>query len=119
MGIGAVEINPHLVNIPSDLSRESALCLFRFLPEALRNAIKYSGSQHFQVSLIGEANEIELTVQDSGIGFEPEKAIGGLGLTSKRERMKLVNGKISIDSQTGCGTTIRARAPIKSQSAGA
>ena len=70
--------------------------------------------EHFQVSLIGGANEIELTVHDSGIGFEHEKAIKGrgLGLTSMRERLKLVNGTISIDSQLGRGTTIHARVPL-------
>jgi signal transduction histidine kinase len=84
------------------------------LQEALQNAIKYSGSRHFQVSLIGTAAGIELTVSDSGIGFEPEAAMKGigLGLTSMRERLKLVNGTVSIDSQLGRGTTIHARAPL-------
>jgi signal transduction histidine kinase len=109
-----VEINLRSENIPTDLSREVSLCFFRVLQEALQNAIKYSGSRHFQVSLIGGANGIELTVQDLGIGFEYEAAINGsgLGLTSMRERLKLVNGTVSIDSQLGRGTTIHARAPL-------
>jgi signal transduction histidine kinase len=109
-----VEINLRSENIPTDLSREVSLCLFRVLQEALQNAIKYSGSRHFQVSLIGRANLIDLTVHDSGIGFDCEAAIkgSGLGLTSMRERLKLVSGTISIDSQLGRGATIHARVPL-------
>jgi len=53
-------------------------------------------------------------VRDSGIGFEPEEAIKGcgLGLTSMRERLKLVNGKLSIESKPERGTTIQARVPL-------
>jgi signal transduction histidine kinase len=109
-----VEVSLRSENIPADLPREVSLCFFRVLQEALQNAIKYSGSRHFQVSLIGTAAGIELTVSDSGIGFEPEAAMKGigLGLTSMRERLKLVNGTVSIDSQLGRGTTIHARAPL-------
>jgi PAS domain S-box-containing protein len=118
-----VEIEFHSENIPKELPKEISLCLFRVLQEALQNAIKHSGSRHFQVSLRGGASEIELTVHDSGIGFEPEEAIEGrgLGLTSMQERLKLVQGKLSIDSKPQRGTTIHARVPVipKTMSAGA
>jgi PAS domain S-box-containing protein len=109
-----VEIDFHSENIPKELPREISLCLFRVLQEALQNAIKHSGSRHFQVSLRGGANEVELTVHDSGVGFEPEKALKGrgLGLTSMQERLKLVDGQLSIDSKPQSGTTIQARVPF-------
>jgi PAS domain S-box-containing protein len=109
-----VDIDFHPENVPRELSREISLSLFRVLQEALQNAVKHSGSRNFQVSLKGEANEIELTVHDSGIGFNPEEAIKGrgLGLTSMRERLKLVNGDLSIEAQLQHGTTIRARVPL-------
>jgi signal transduction histidine kinase len=66
---------------------------------------------------------VELTVRDSGIGFDLEDATrgSGLGLTSIRERLKLVNGKLVIDSQSQRGTTILARVPLspKTKSAAA
>jgi signal transduction histidine kinase len=109
-----VEIDFHSENIPKELPREISLCLFRVLQEALQNAIKHSGSRHFQVSLRGGANEVELTVHDSGVGFEPEEALKGrgLGLTSMKERLKLVDGQLSIDSKPQSGTTIQARVPF-------
>jgi PAS domain S-box-containing protein len=118
-----MEVGFHSESIPNDLPREISLCMFRVLQEALQNAIKHSGSKHFQVSLSGGSSGLELTVRDSGIGFDPEDAIKGrgLGLTSIRERLKLVNGKLFIDSQLERGTTILARVPLspKTKSAAA
>jgi PAS domain S-box-containing protein len=110
-----VEVHLQSENVSAELSRDVALCLFRVLQEALQNAIKYSRTRHFHVSLIGRTGEIQLTVWDSGVGFSPEEAIkkGGLGLTSMRERLKLVDGKVSIESQVGKGTTIHARVPVR------
>jgi PAS domain S-box-containing protein len=108
-----VEIDFHSERIPTNLPKDVALCLFRVLQEALQNATKHSGTQQFQVSLRGGVNEVELTVHDSGIGFAPEEAMKGrgLGLTSMQERLKLVDGQLSIESRPGAGTTIRATAP--------
>lgn len=104
----------HSENIPKDLPNEVSTCLFRVLQEALRNAAKHSQSQHFEVSLSGGPCEIQLTVHDSGIGFDPQKAIkgSGLGLISMGERLKLVGGDLSIDSHPQRGTTIQARVPL-------
>ena len=110
-----VKIAFHSENIPKELPQDVSVCLFRVLQEAIQNAIKHSGSRQFQVSLRGGANEIELTVQDSGIGFDPQEAIKGrgLGLTSMRERLKLVDGQLSIESTPQRGTTIQARVRLR------
>jgi len=109
-----VKIDVHAESVPQDLPKEVSLCLFRVLQEALQNATKHSGVTYFQVSLIGGSSEIELTVHDSGIGFKPEEAVRGrgLGLTSMKERLKLVDAQLSIDSKPQHGTTIRARVPL-------
>jgi signal transduction histidine kinase len=104
-------------NIPKRLPEEISLCLFRVLQEALQNATKHSGSLHLQVSLKTGGNEVDLTVHDSGIGFDAEEAMKkhGLGLTSMKERLKLVDGQLSIDSKAQRGTTIHARVPFNSR----
>jgi PAS domain S-box-containing protein len=106
-----VEIDFHSDNLPMDLPKEASICLYRVLQEAIQNATKHSGSRYFEVSLSGGLSEIKLTVRDSGIGFDPQDAMKGrgLGLTSIRERLKLMNGDLSIDSQPQRGTTIQAR----------
>jgi PAS domain S-box-containing protein len=106
-----VEIDFQSESIPKELSEEISICLFRVLQEAVQNAAKHSGSRHLQVLLRSGSHQIELTIHDSGIGFDPEKTLHkeGLGLTSMRERIKLVNGELFIESGLQRGTTVCAR----------
>jgi PAS domain S-box-containing protein len=106
-----IKIDVRCDRIPKGLSNEIALCLFRVLQEALHNAVKYSGVDAFEVSLTGASGEIELRVHDSGAGFDPDNinSRNGLGLTSMKERLRSVNGELTIDSKPGRGTTILAR----------
>jgi len=106
-------------DLPNPLpSPEISLSLFRVLQEALHNAAKHSGVRHFDVQLWGTTDEIHLRVSDSGAGFDAQKAKQGrgLGLTSMEERLRLINGKLSIESQPTRGTTIHARVPLSSES---
>jgi len=114
-----VEIDFQSENIPADLPQEISLCLYRVLQEALQNAIKHSGSRRFEVFLGGSSKGIHLAVHDSGVGFDPVKAMKGhgLGLTSMKERLKLVNGSLFIDSQLHHGATIDARVPLNQRTA--
>ena len=110
-----VEIVFEHAGIPHTLSKEVSLCLFRVLQEGLQNAVKHSGVRSFTVDLQGTEESIELTVADTGNGFEEQDAFTryGLGLISMRERLQLVQGELSVKSQPGAGTTIRARVPLK------
>jgi signal transduction histidine kinase len=104
--------------VPRTLPQEISLCLFRVLQEALQNAVKHSGVRHFGVELRYESDAIDLTVRDSGSGFDVQQAMKtrGLGLISMAERLKLVDGQLSIDSQPNLGTTIHARVPLSVRS---
>jgi signal transduction histidine kinase len=108
------EIDFRSDSLPSPLHPDISLCLFRVLQEAVRNAVEHSGVQHFDVQLHGTSEEIHLTVSDCGVGFDLEtrKTSRGLGLNHMRERLKLVNGSLSVHSQPTRGTTIRARVPL-------
>jgi PAS domain S-box-containing protein len=112
-----VEVKFHSDTIPSTLSQDIALCVFRVLQEALLNALKHSGSRRFQVSITGKPDALFLSVLDEGIGFDISDAPKGrgLGLVSMKERMKLVAGKLRIDSQPGKGTTIHVEVPLASK----
>lgn len=109
-----VRIDFQADNVPRHLAKEISLCLFRVLQEALQNAIKHSGSTEFSVSLTNGSKEVELTVHDSGRGFDVDEALthGGIGLLTMQERLKSVNGTLSIESGSCRGTTIRARVPL-------
>jgi len=111
-----LEIDFKSHDLPAALPTDLSLSLFRVLQEALRNATKHSMVKNFEVRLWGSSDEIHLTVKDSGTGFDREAAMKstGLGLTSMQERLRLVGGALSIESQPRRGTTIYARVPFTS-----
>jgi PAS domain S-box-containing protein len=100
--------------VPRTISQDISLCLFRVAQEALQNAVKHSGVRRFEVELRYAPDALHLTVRDSGAGFDVTGSMKstGLGLISMAERLKLVDGQLSIDSRPHHGTTIRARVPI-------
>jgi PAS domain S-box-containing protein len=104
-------------DLPIILAPDISLCLFRVLQEALHNAAKHSGARYFEVRLWGTADEVHLSVRDSGCGFDAVwvKASQGLGLISMEERVKLVKGTLSIESLLQRGTTIHATVPLRSE----
>jgi PAS domain S-box-containing protein len=109
-----VEVDFQTHDLPSPVPPDTALCLFRVLQEALHNSVKHSGVRHIEVRLWGTSCETHLTVKDSGAGFDREaaKESRGLGLISMEERLKLVKGTLSIESQLKRGTTIHACVPF-------
>ena len=110
-----VEIDFRRQGLPNFVPLDISLCLFRVLQAALHNAVEHSGVRNFDVELNGTSDEIHLTVSDCGVGFNLEMArkSGGLGLNHMHERLKLVKGTLSIDSQPKRGTTIHARVPLR------
>jgi PAS domain S-box-containing protein len=109
-----VDIDFGTHDLPKPLSPDISLCLFRVLQEALYNSAKHSGVRHFEVRSWGTPNEVHLKVSDFGSGFNKGAAGAGrgLGLISMHERLKILNGTLSIDSQPKRGTTIHAFVPI-------
>ncbi len=67
-----VEIDFQSHDMPDALPTELSLSLFRVLQEALRNAAKHSGVKRFEVKLWGSAEDVQLTVSDLGVGFDPK-----------------------------------------------
>ena len=113
-----VEIDLRSHDLPSSVSPDISLCLFRVLQEALHNSAKHSGVRHVEARFWGSPDEIHLTVSDSGVGFDIEaaKESRGLGLISMKERLKLLKGTFSVESQPQRGTTIHASVPLMPES---
>jgi PAS domain S-box-containing protein len=99
--------------IPEQIPKNVALCLYRITQEALRNVVKHSGAAEAEVQLLGHDDRIELCISDCGVGFSPESAkqTSGLGLISMQERLRLVGGQLSVESEPSHGARIRVRIP--------
>jgi PAS domain S-box-containing protein len=100
--------------VPGAIPEDTALCVYRIVQEALRNAVRHSGARHAGVELSASASAICLRIADDGAGFDPGSVDGqgGLGLVSMRERLRLVGGTMAIDSRPAGGTRIEVRVPL-------
>ena len=99
------------------LPAEIAITLYRLTQEALTNVAKHAGGPSFAtVVLLFDPDFFTLTVDDDGIGFDPEVASalclasqGKLGLVGMRERLCLVGGSLELESSPGHGASVIAR----------
>lgn len=100
--------------LPTQLSHEVSTCLYRVAQEALSNVAKHARGSDAGVMLLLEQEGVCLRITDWGKGFDVESARGhgGLGLTSMQERLRLLGGRLDIESKPGEGAVVIARIPL-------
>jgi signal transduction histidine kinase len=81
--------------------------LYRILQELIQNAIKHSEALNCTITFLSSDNQLTLQYTDNGIGFSDTSDDHGIGLQNINDRLKLINGKLSIESKAGAGTTIK------------
>ena len=87
--------------------------IYRITQEALTNACKHSKSKEVKVTMTQEDQDIRLEVQDWGIGFDPESVEKGhFGVEGIRQRVRLLGGRLTIESKPGSGTLVQVVVPI-------
>jgi signal transduction histidine kinase len=110
-----VQIVERIGELPAQLSQDVALCIYRIAQEALHNAIRHAKAGTIEISVENDAQALSLTVRDDGAGFDADAndAHSGLGLSSMRERARLVGGSLRIRSRPGRGTSVSLIVPEK------
>jgi len=87
--------------------------LFRISQEALHNILKHAHAGHVTCELTQARGLVKLSIQDDGVGFNPQKVWRGrdkgLGLINIAERMKALGGEFEVQSNPGKGTHILLR----------
>lgn len=89
-----------------DLSPEQTLNLFRCIQECTQNIIKHAGATRAAYEFEAEGNRLQIVVRDNGSGFDAGKESTGNGLRNIRNRVKELNGNITIESGGDNGTVI-------------
>jgi signal transduction histidine kinase len=99
------------VNIDSTISLAPHVeqALFRVLQEGLSNVARHSQADWAAVTLKKEDHQIELMIEDNGIGYDAERIVKGIGLNSMRERIEAVNGSMEVSGRSPRGSCVAAR----------
>jgi PAS domain S-box-containing protein len=110
---GGIDITLDLDTVPAALGKDAALCLYRVAQEALNNVVRHARARAASVVLRQMDGGLLLAVRDDGVGFDPDepRGRGSLGLVSMRERLRLVNGTLDVESAPGHGTAVVAWVP--------
>ena len=98
----------------AEIPKDVTLCIFRIAQEALRNCIKHSGAKVAEAVLTHTGKEVRLSVSDEGRGFAMNRKAEeqGLGLTSMRERLRIVGGRMTVRSRPSHGVRIEVSVPL-------
>ena len=95
------------------LHGEVETALYRIVQEALTNVVKHAGASRVSILISRADSMVTAVIEDDGRGFEALGVDeGGLGLVGMRERLGLLDGRLTIESTQGSGTTIVAEVPL-------
>lgn len=83
--------------------------------ESLQNSIKHANATQIKINLKQDKNNVYLTVEDNGVGFDLSVKATGIGLKNQRERIEELKGSIDIKSEINTGTTIKIEIPINAR----
>jgi len=95
------------------LNDQISTAIFRIVQESLTNIARHAGASHAMVSLQDAGDELVLMVADDGCGIPVKSAVGknNFGLIGIRERVNMLGGRLTIDSEPGRGTHLEIHIP--------
>jgi signal transduction histidine kinase len=100
---------------PLPLSRDIAGSLLLLFQEATGNAFRHGRASHVAVTVTYDVDALDLRIQDDGVGFDPQTALGPraghFGIDGMKKRMQWLRGTLQIKRQPGGGMEIHAHLP--------
>lgn len=112
---GGITISVQTYDLDKEMSNEHSIALYRICQEWVNNVIKYSGANQISIQLVQHPQELILTIEDNGQGFEIESLTSGQGNGWKNinSRLHMIRGSIEIDTQKERkGTTMFVIVPL-------
>ena len=141
-GSSTIKFASQIDPIDNIFSHEAEINLYRIVQEAVNNVVKHSEATEVSITIKRDGSQIAITIRDNGKGFAPDTDRGpvppwsrgaiqyesggdlmrlrnrGFGLTGIIERVAMLNGKLSMQSSPGQGTTIRVSIEVERKEEG-
>jgi ligand-binding sensor domain-containing protein/signal transduction histidine kinase len=95
------------------LPLDTEQAIYRVIQEALANISRHSRAKRVDISLVYNADSLQVHIADDGCGFDMNQKAKGLGFRSMRDRINSVRGNIQMQSAPGQGTRLIIQLPIK------
>jgi signal transduction histidine kinase len=94
------------------LSDAHRTCVYRSVQEALTNIVRHANATSVAVDVTGRTDCLEVSVTDNGVGIDSARRRTGLGLRGIEERVKELQGTVTIGGGANSGTTLTIRLPL-------
>lgn len=119
MGKDGVHIVCQAYDLQSNIPQPQQIMIYRLVQELVGNALRHSGAKNILVQCLQREQEIFLTVEDDGSGFNisATPAGNGMGLQSVRARVDYLKGRLDIQSAPGAGTTVNIEFDVQQTNA--
>jgi signal transduction histidine kinase len=102
------------LNVPENaIDIKSKQTIFRIVQEQVNNVIKHSNAKNLWIKIHSIDNNVQITIKDDGIGFNPIENVEGVGFKSIRDRVRDAGGTLEIRSVQKGGCTIEVLIPQK------
>lgn len=94
--------------------------LFRIIQESLANVVKHARARHAMISVSRHGDRLVVEVSDDGKGFDKRdiERQGGIGLSTMKERARLLNGTLEITARPGGGARLMVMIPVRDSRSG-
>ncbi|MDB5195693.1 MAG: hypothetical protein JWP88_63 [Flaviaesturariibacter sp.] len=89
------------------ITQEVHLTIYRIIQEQLNNILKHAEASNAYIELVSTPKEFTLLIQDDGKGFNVNMKRTGIGITNIITRAENINGRVTIESKSGKGTTLK------------
>ena len=112
---GALQINYQSIGMENaKVEQTTAVTIYRIVQELINNTMKHASAKTAIVQLSKVGNEISVTVEDDGIGFNPVILQGtkGIGWSNIQSRVEYLKGKLDVQSEPGKGTSVHIELSI-------
>ncbi len=114
----STEILPNWqVQVDVNLSKELSVTIYRIVQESLTNIYKYATATEVSITIAQSVDQLKVSIQDNGIGFDPNQNTTGFGLQGMQERTLALGGQLEILTAPNQGCVVNAMFPIQTNAA--
>ena len=115
MGRYAINVDLNIEGDFAGLPDKHRTCVYRVVQEATTNCVRHAHAESIQIKVTAHERQLNVWVIDDGVGLDPARRRDGLGLRGIEERVKDLEGTVTISREPMGGTTLAIRLPVPPQ----